>query len=102
MVTTFLVTCGSIVHPYREYQLYGRLNYRDGKIIEGPSHSKGSKRINYTFVSCNLLHSTTVCGTIEFHKFMCSDHKGFFIDFVRDCMIKRKRPTTILSFKRYL
>ena len=71
-------------------------------VIITPSHIKRTKRIDFIFVSFNLLQTVNACGSITFHKITCSDHKGFFLDEERYYILQDKRSTIDSLFSRSL
>jgi hypothetical protein len=51
-----------------------------GVQAEPNTYSRGSKRIDYIFVSPSILDHVDICGIQPFHSVINSDHRGLFVD----------------------
>jgi hypothetical protein len=54
-----------------------------------PTHTRGSKRIDYIFTSQNLLPYVKKMGYLSFYEANDSDHRGLFIDLNQNIVDKK-------------
>ena len=98
----FLSSMGGMATLCRICKLHDPFTHRHGDAVEGPSHINGSHRIDYIFVSLNIIESILACGATAFHDITTSDHKGFFLDIDRNSLLKDKKSVTSSPFDRSL
>ena len=67
--------------PSDTIQLGGRpRQYNHGIQGEPNTYSRGSKRLDYIFVSPPILDYVDICGIEPFHSVIHNDHRGLFVD----------------------
>jgi endonuclease/exonuclease/phosphatase family metal-dependent hydrolase len=54
--------------------------HRHGLATETPTYARGSRRVDYVFLSQRLLPHLAHCGTEPFNHRIFSDHRGLFLD----------------------
>ena len=97
---TFSYSPGGIAKVCKACKLFDPMYQQHGEAIGGPSHINGSERIDFIFVTDKILPFIKACGSTAFNELTISDHKGFYIDILREGIMKRSESILTSPFSR--
>jgi hypothetical protein len=66
------------------------------------TYARGTKRINFILVTKNLVEKTTASGFLAFYDGIELDHRGIFVDFDENKLLRDKTPTMQSHAQRIL
>ena len=81
-------------------KLFDPFYQKHGGSIEGPSHINESERIDFIFITDKLLSFIKACGPTAFNELTTSDHKAFYINILREGIMKRIEINPTSPFTR--
>ena len=96
---TLSSSSGGIAKVCKACKRFDPLYQQHGESIEGPSHINGSDKMYFIFVTTKLLPFIKSCGSTAFNELTTSDHKGFYIDILREGIMKRIEKSNITIYK---
>ena len=97
---TFSSSSGGISKVCKACRLFDPLHQKHGESKEGQSHINGSERIDFIFVTSKLLPFIKACESTTFNELTTSDHKGYYIDILREGIMKRIEANPASPFTR--
>ena len=87
---SFVNTKGGIAKLCKACQLYDPLTCRHELPNNISTYIRGTKQIDYIFVSVNILKSLIQCGMKAFNELTTTDHRGFHLDLSYKKVLKQK------------
>ena len=67
--------------------------FQNGFETEVPTYNRGSRNLEYTFVTIRILDNVKACGYNKYNDFIPSDHRGLFLDLSVPGLFRRDIPT---------
>ena len=87
---SFLNAKGGIAKVCKACQLYDPLTNRHDLPNNISTYTRGTKQIDYTLVSVNILKALIQCGMTAFNELATTDHRGFHLDLSYNKDLKKK------------